>query len=261
MLDPAPTADRILDSWEPTRALEAAIRREISDAAALKSVPAGTDLFHPSSTFSPVAIVGSGSLRAYALSDEGREITMYRTGPGEMCSSSLASALGGGPHSGHVVAETDVELVVLPAARFRSWVDRSPSLRRHVFSLLTSHTNCLVDLIEALLLPLDRRLAGILLQGFGADHNLSATHVALAADAGTSREVASRYLKEFERSGAVDLGRGVIDLRDRSVLAALSEGRTPPQHEAPCVPSGDVTGPDPLDSSEFSDPGHNARSA
>lgn len=196
------------------------------EAATLRSSPAGTMLFLPSVATSHVAIVACGNVRAYALSDEGREITLYRVGAGEMCVSSLTRALGGSAHAGHIVADTDVDIAFLPAARFRDWVERSPSLRSHVFTLLADHASRLVDLIETLLLPLDRRLAGILLRGFETNRNLETTHVALAADAGTTREVASRHLKEFEQLGAVDLRRGVIELRDRSVLETLRSGLT-----------------------------------
>lgn len=217
------STDRILDSWTATPDLEPTIDREVRDAAVYKSVTAGTDLFHRSDPCSHIAVVGSGNLRVYAQSDEGRQITMYRIGRGETCLLTLTCVLGELAHAGHAVTETDAEVALLPAERFRSWVDRSPALRRYVFSFISVQTAGLVELIEALFLPVDRRLAGMLLNAFGDREQLSATHSALAADAGTSREVVSRYLKEFERQGAVDLGRGVIDLRDRAALESLTE--------------------------------------
>lgn len=218
--------DRILDSWAAMPDLEPTIDREVRGAAIFKSVAAGTDLFHRSDPCSHIAIVGSGNIRVYALSDEGRQITMYRIRTGETCLLTLTCVLGGVAYAGHAVAETDVNAVLLPADRFRSWVDRSPALRRYVFSFISVQTAGLVGLIEALFLSVDRRLAGVLLGAFGDHEQLSATHSALAADAGTSREVVSRYLKEFERQGVIDLGRGVIDLRDRSALEALTAARS-----------------------------------
>lgn len=220
--------DRILDSWAATPQLEPIIEGEIRKAAAYYSASADTHFFHRSDPCSQIAIVGTGSLRVYVLSDQGRQITLYRISQGETCLLTLTCVLGERVYAGHAVAETDVEVALLPAGQFRNWIDRSPALRNYVFTFIAQRTNGLVDLIEAQFLPLDRRLAGLLLDAFGDRERLSATHDSLAADAGTSREVVSRYLKEFERQGVVDLGRGVIDLRDRSALVDLSDDRTRP---------------------------------
>ncbi len=213
--------DQILDLWAPMDTVEPDITAEIRESAAQTVMDEGAFAFRRSDPCSNVAIVGSGVLRVAALTDQGRELTLYRVGPGETCLLTLACVLGGHHYAGHAVAETPVEAVMLPAGRFRDWVDRSPTLRRYVFGFMAARTAELVDLIESLFLPLDRRLAGILLAGFRDTEHLDATHTDLAADVGSSREVVSRILKGFEEQGVLDLGRRQIDLRDRTRLESI----------------------------------------
>ena len=214
------TTDRIIDSWSPS--LEADVDREVRAAATLQAFAEGTHLFHRSDPCSQLVVVGNGSIRVYAVSDVGRQVTLYRVREGETCLLTLTCVLGNRRYAGQAVAETDLEVALLPAPNFRDWVDRSPRLREYVFSFIAERTGGLVDLIESLFIPLERRLAGTLLDAFGEGGHLSATHTELAADTGTSREVISRHLKDFEKQGVIDLGRGFIDLRDRAGLEEIS---------------------------------------
>ena len=229
--------ERALKAWPPMAAIAPALAAEIRRSAASRVVPAGTYLFRKTDPCSHIAIVGSGSVRVHSLNDEGRQITLYRIGEGETCLLTLTCVLGHQAHAGHAVAETNVEVGVLPATRFRDWIDRSPELRRYVFSFIAERTTGMVDLIERLFLPLDRRLAGSLLNAFGDRENVETTHTELAADVGTSREVVSRHLKDFEKQGVVDLGRGVLDLRDRHALEHLYRGRASSKGQNQPLPS------------------------
>jgi CRP/FNR family transcriptional regulator, anaerobic regulatory protein len=71
---------------------------------------------------------------------------------------------------------------------------------------------------------LDLRLACLLGQLFGECHDkiLPITHQEIACELGTTREVTSRLLKEFERMGCIRLHRGSIELLSPHDLARLS---------------------------------------
>ena len=61
---------------------------------------------------------------------------------------------------------------------------------------------------------MDERLMDYLVEK-SEDDKLESTHQKIANDLGTSREVVSRLLKDFERKGRVQLSRNGILLRDR----------------------------------------------
>lgn len=77
---------------------------------------------------------------------------------------------------------------------------------------------------------MDVRLASLLVRLADRqrdDQAIHRTHDDLAAELGTAREVVSRLLKEFERTGALKLARGHFTVIDRSKLADVAEaGRT-----------------------------------
>lgn len=73
-------------------AIEPDIQAEIMGATTI--LEPATDHFRRSDPCSTPAIVGSGSIRVFALSDEGREITRHHVRPGEVCSLTLTCVSG-----------------------------------------------------------------------------------------------------------------------------------------------------------------------
>ena len=71
----------------------------------------------------------------------------------------------------------------------------------------------------------DHRLIDLLLDEFDASNHeppiVEMTNDELALAIGTAREVVNRKLKDFERVGALRLGRGRIWLEDRAALQAM----------------------------------------
>ena len=69
----------------------------------------------------------------------------------------------------------------------------------------------------------DRRLADYLLQQCDKGANrVEVTHQSIASDLGTSREVVSRILKDFEQQGLISITRGAVTLENRDHLYTKS---------------------------------------
>lgn len=182
----------------------------------------GTVLFRPGDLCSGLLLVRSGSVRVQLVSETGRQVTLYRVSAGVACVLSTQCLMTDGTYPAEGVAETDVEGVFLGAAQVQRLLREDAAFRAWMFGVYGSRLVDLVMLVEDLLeTRIDRRLAHHLVVQ-AARGPLVQTHLAIAADLGTAREVVSRHLKDFERRGLVALGRGQIDVIDRASLAALA---------------------------------------
>jgi CRP/FNR family transcriptional regulator len=187
------------------------------------TVPAGTPLFAQADPCSGFPLVLSGEVRVARGSPEGRELELYRVGPGELCVMSLSCLVGSAAMTADGTATALTQLVVLTPAGFDRWVAHEP-FRTFVFGTFADRLADLMALTEAVAFQrLDRRLAQALLT-HGTD--LRTTHQALADELGTVREMITRLLKRFENAGWVRLAREHIEIVDVSALRALAVGNT-----------------------------------
>ncbi len=201
-------------------ALGAGLAAELARDASLLSVPAGTALFHEGSPCEAFPLVLDGSVRVAHASAEGREITLYRMHPGELCVLSSGSMLGGQPYAASGEAELASSLLVLPRALFTRLLDGSPAFREQVFGVFSARLVDLMRVVDAVAFhKLDERLAGLLLERGPALH---VTHQQLAAELGSVREFVTRVLNDFQSRGLVRLGREHIEILDAVGLRRLA---------------------------------------
>lgn len=180
-------------------------------------LPRGSTVFGEGARCIGFPLVLRGSIRVFKRSDEGRELPLYRVGPGESCVISTVCLVGQMDYDARAEAEEDTEVAILSPAGFARLLG-DPSFRRFVFGLFSRRIADLMVLVDALAFKrLDQRLALILSRGPSPRR---ATHQQIADELGTVREIASRVLKEFEKAGLLKLGRGRIDILDRVGLTA-----------------------------------------
>lgn len=186
-------------------------------------IPPGTSVFHADDTCRNYLFVLAGSVRVQKIAGNGREIVLYRVGPGETCLLTTSCLIAKERYPAEGVTETEVHAVALPDERFHEALAISPEFRAFVFAAFGARMADLMLLIEAIAFGRgDARLAQRLLELGAAPGEVAATHQQLAAELGTAREVVSRLLKEFEHRGLVRLARGRIVIADREGLQALA---------------------------------------
>jgi CRP/FNR family transcriptional regulator len=189
-----------------------------------RRVPAGTVMFSEHSPCSGYPLVLAGSIRVLQRYPNGRELQLYRVKPGESCLLSGSCLLGHANYAASGVAETEVELLIVPPAEFHALIAADETFRRHVFAMFGERLASLMQIVEAIAYQkLDQRLAALLVQK-SPTGDIHATHQALADELGSVREIVSRLLRSFEDRGWVDLGRERIRVTDRSALAVLARG-------------------------------------
>ena len=185
-----------------------------------RRVPAGTTLFDTHTPCGGFPLVLSGTVKVMQRYPNGREMPLYRVKAGESCLLSGSCLLGHTDYTASGIAETDVELLIVPPPEFHALVASDEAFRNHVFSLFGERLATLFALVEAIAYQkLDQRLAALLLAK--ADP-VQTTHQALADELGSVREIVSRLLRSFEDKGWVDVARERISILDRDALKTLS---------------------------------------
>ncbi len=179
------------------------------------SIPAGVQLFRESEPCHMMMWLSEGTIRVYKHSPEGREITLYRVRPGEFCILTLQCLFCGGGFPAEAQSETQVTGIALNRQAIDQAIDEAPGFRRYLLGLLSRRMAEMIHLIsEVSFNRLDLRLACLLGQMFEQSGRapIRITHAQLARELGTTREVISRILKEFENRQCIRLQRGEIHL-------------------------------------------------
>jgi CRP/FNR family transcriptional regulator len=179
-------------------------------------VPPGTVMQAEGDTCTTMGFQLDGRKRVYKQGHNGREITLYEVGPGEICILNAASLLSRNPCPATAAALTEVETLAVPAEDFRRLVVENEAMRAYVFGVINHGFTSVLELVtEVAFGRMDQRLTEYLIEK-SEDGCLEITHQAIANDLGTAREVVSRLLKDLERRGKVRLGRARVELVELS---------------------------------------------
>lgn len=199
------------------------IRGILDSRSTVITMPKGTVIFGPGNSPENLLFLLDGTVRVQQLSENGREIVLYRVQAGESCVMTTACLLAYEDYSAEGVAETDITAAAIPRAVFDDLISQSKEFRTFVFSAYSKRITDLFHVIEDIAFQrMDIRLAQKLLdlkQGV----TVKATHQQLAAELGTAREVISRQLSEFQRRDWIKQTRGNVELLDEASIAKLAQ--------------------------------------
>lgn len=171
-------------------------------------------------------LVCSGQLRGYILSEEGREITLYRLFDQDMCLFSASCMLHSIQFDIHIQVEKDATFWVIPPDIFKSLMEQSAAVANFINEIMSMRFSEVMWLMEQVMWKsFDKRLADFLLQESALEESthLELTHEKIANHMGTAREVVTRMLRYFQQEGLVSLSRGAVDLVDEKALIAWSK--------------------------------------
>lgn len=184
------------------------------NVAKLMTIPPDTTIIRKGDPCPNFLLAIDGTVRVFQRAESGREITLFRTGAGEMCISTLKSLIDETHYNVDEVTEGEVCVASIPQEYFHRALAQSDGFRRYVLSTVTHRLCDVIRLTQQVAFEsLDLRLACLLgdrLKESGA--SLEITHQLLAHELGTSREVVSRMLEEFENRGIIRLRRNRIEL-------------------------------------------------
>lgn len=211
--------ERLLASYPALNSLPRSELASALDPLPRMQVPARTVLFDEGEPCKGFPFLLEGEIDVVRGSPDGRELSLYRVCPGEVCVVSSACLFGSRPMNARGTTLIESFVVIASADCIRDWTDSRP-VRDFLFGMLADRLTDLMELVEAVAFQrLDQRLARTLL---GHGQTLHLTHQQIADELGTAREMVSRLLKRFEGDGLVSLGRERIDIIDPAKVRQLA---------------------------------------
>ena len=187
-------------------------------------VKKGDVLYGAGADCTGLQLVKCGQLRAFILSDAGREITVYRLFDRDMCLFSASCILRSIQFDVTVTAEKDTELWIISADVYKKIMEESAAAANYTNEIMASRFSEVMWLLEQVMWKsMDKRVAAFLLEEAAIEDTdrLNMTHESIANHLGTHREVITRMLRYFQREGMVSLTRGSVEITDRAKLEEL----------------------------------------
>ena len=198
----------------------------VLDYTAVRTVPAGTVVHNGAVECTGFLLVRTGQLRAYTLSDEGREVTIYRLFDHDCCLFSAACIMASLQFEVIIETEKDSEIFIIPPSVYQKLMNESLPVSKYTNDLMATRFSEVMWLMEQIMWKsFDKRLAAFLVEESGIEGTplLKVTHEKIANHMGTAREVVTRMLRYFQGEGLVKLTRGAIEVTDMQGLEALQE--------------------------------------
>lgn len=172
-----------------------------------------------------VLLIKKGMLRTYLLSEEGREVTLFRMGSGDACILSASCVLSAISFDVHIDAETDTEALLIYSSHFARLKEENIYVECETYKIASERFSDVMWAMQQILFTsMDKRLASFMwdeIAKTGGD-TVHVTHEQIARYIGSAREVVSRMLKYFASEGIVELSRGGIRIIDKQKLKSLT---------------------------------------
>jgi CRP/FNR family transcriptional regulator, anaerobic regulatory protein len=217
---------RLLDSLFPVlKQLADASRKALFEAGQVITLPEEQMLMTQNQQCHFIPLVMTGLVRVFKISVNGREMTLYRIGPGETCLISIACQIKGEDYPALAQIEEKAQLCMIPSNVYHDVLDCSLPWKDFICASMYGHLTDVMQTLEAVAFDrIDRRLSLWLLERIHQQPKaIMCTHEDIAVELGTAREVVSRLLGELKSKGLVRLGRGKIEVTDPVRLKLFSE--------------------------------------
>lgn len=180
---------------------------------------------HDNSECSGVFFVRSGCLRVYIMSEDGKDITLYRLYEGDMCMLSASCVLQSITFDVFITAEEDSECIIISGTAFASITDKNPNVKIFSLELAVSRFSDVMWVMQQILfMSVDKRLAIFLIDESNRKNSdtIELTHEQIARYMSSAREVVSRMLKYFSSEGLVEVSRKGIKIINKNRLRNLT---------------------------------------
>ena len=196
----------------------------VQQNAEIRLYEKGTRVYSSERECLGMLFVMQGEMRTYLLSEEGREVTLFRIYPNDLCVLSASCVISQISFDTQMSAQKDTEALMIPPNIVLLLKEKNLSVRCFLYELATKRFSDVMWAMQQILFKrLDQRLALFLMQEsqrLGTD-TIHMTHEQIAQQISSAREAVARMLKQFSEDGLVELKRGAIRLLDQKGLKAL----------------------------------------
>lgn len=201
---------------EEKNLLEGSLRTEIYDKGML--------IHRTENSCQGLITVLSGSLRTYIISEEGREVTLFRVPAGEVCVLSVSCLMDAITFDVAIEATEDTEIAVIPTSVMHQIMNKNPRVELYLYKTAAEKfSEVMWTMQQILFLKIDQRVAQFLWDEFVRKNSttLSITHDEIARYIGSAREVITKVLKYLSEENVVELKRGIVRIIDKEKLRGV----------------------------------------
>lgn len=199
-------------------------REALSRNAVIRAYKKGAFLKGPDESCLGMIHILSGSVRALIISEEGREVTLFRLGPGDSCILSASCVLTQVSFETEMVATEATQILVVNAGFYSKLMEENIFVRCFSYELATERASSVIwTLQQIIFFKFDQRLARFLLSACekSGKSEITMTKEAIAQEVNTAREVVSRMLRQFAEEGLISMNQKTITILDREGLRKI----------------------------------------
>ncbi len=194
-------------------------KEQILINSTIKEYSPGNHIHAGSNDCIGLIILEKGRLRNYLLSEDGREITLFRLEKGESCALSASCILDEITFDIYIDAEVSSEVLTVSSSYFQQLASENIYVENFMYKTVNSRFSQVIWIMEQVLfMSMDKRLAIFLIN---EGPIIRMTHEQIARHMGTAREVVSRMLKYFAQERYVKISRGNIEVTNKKALLEL----------------------------------------
>ena len=204
--------------------LEKAEKEAVMRGAVIREHKKGAYIYGMQDACLGMIYVQKGSIRVFMTSDDGREVTLFHIGEGDICILSASCVMGEISLEVQLMAEVDTEILAVPAGTYKKLMESNLKLRCFTYELSAKRLSSVVWVMQQILFAhFDERLARFLLTEYEktGSMKISMTQEEIAREVNSAREVVTRMLRQFAEDGWIEVGRGTITLKDIQSLKQI----------------------------------------
>lgn len=205
--------------------LDARWQKRLSDSVSVRTYEKNAVIHQGRQNCLGLLLILSGQVRAYIITEEGRELTLYRLFDRDICLFSASCVFNSIQFDVFISADQDTRLLHIPPEVYRECIEECAPAAMYTNELMASRFSEVMWVLDQILSKkLDARLAAFLLEETQLQdtESLAITHEQIANHLGSAREVITRMLKYFQSEGLVRLSRGHVDIIDADALEAAA---------------------------------------
>lgn len=201
-------------------------KRIVEENVILRKVEKGGIIHNGDIECTGLLLVKTGQLRAFIISDEGKEISIYRLFEYDICLFSAACIMNSIQFDITVEAEKNSEFWIIPSDIYKQIMQESLTVANFTNELMASRFSDVMWLMEQIMWrSFDKRLAEFILEetSIEGSYSIKITHEMIGNHLGNPREVVTRMLRYFQSEGMIKLSRGTIEIVDKDKISALAD--------------------------------------
>ena len=192
---------------------ETDLLEEIDRVGIPKTIKQGERIMDIGQSITAMPLLFDGAIKILREDDKGDELLLYFLEKGDTCAMTFTCCLGSGTSEIRAIAETDIEMLMIPIACMDKWMKEYQSWRKFVLDSYHERMTELLETVDTIaFMRMDERLMKYLKDKAMVTHDdvIQTTHQEVAHDLHTSRVVVSRLLKKLENDGKIELHRNAI---------------------------------------------------